>query len=354
MDERIASIPVIIPAYEPDEQLEIFCNNITESGFLYIIVVNDGSGDKYRKIFDNIRHIPNCTVLEHDVNKGKGRALKTAFKYILYYLQDSIGCLTADSDGQHKIGDLIKCGESLVRNPKSLILGCREFDGERIPWKSKFGNELTKKVCSYLCGIRVSDTQTGLRGIPKEFMSELLTIPGDRFEFETNMLIASKKKYSIVEVNIETIYESKTNHVTHFDPIKDSIRIYSIFGRIFLTYIFSSLSSCVIDIALFVLFCHLFRDTTAYYVALSTVLARMISSSYNYLINYKLVFKSNKRVSVSAFKYFVLAASIMFLSALFVTLGSIIFSLIPEVVIKTVVDTILFFVSFKIQQVWIY
>lgn len=266
-----------------------------------------------------------------------------------------VGCITADSDGQHKPEDVLKCAKLFYENTDRLIMGSRNFDSEDIPWKSKLGNELTKKVCSYLCGIKVSDTQTGLRGIPHEFMKELMNVPGERFEFETNMLIRSRDKFEIIEIPIQTIYESKKDHKTHFDPILDSIRIYRIFGILFLKYIISSLSSSVLDLLLFSVFCGLLHSwNELYYVTVATAAARVISATYNYLINYKFVFNSNKNRGISVMKYFMLAVCIMLSSALLVTFGVRLFTDSSEVFIKLIVDTALFFVSYKVQQVFVY
>lgn len=295
-DVKKQLIPIIIPAYEPDKKLLNICSEIRAMISTPIIVIDDGSGNEYKDIFESL--ISNgFIVLNHAVNLGKGRALKDAFNYVLSTYPEVSGVITADSDGQHTPQDIKKCMDALASNLDKLVLGCREFKQENIPWKSRFGNELTKKVCSYLCGISISDTQTGLRGISKEFMKICLSIPGERFEFETNMLITAKSHVKFLEVPIETVYESKTNHKTHFDPILDSISIYKIFVGIFSRFVISSLSSSVIDIVLFVWFCSIFKVWNGLlYITVSTILARIISAIYNYLINYKLVFKSKKRL----------------------------------------------------------
>ena len=347
-------IPVVIPSYEPDLHLLQLCEALTESGIRDICIVDDGSGDSYRHIFDQIETefaSRGVTILRHPANLGKGKALKTAFQALLDSRENLVGCVTADSDGQHTPQDILRCMEALQQNPGSLILGCRRFGGEKVPLKSRFGNELTRKVCQYVCGIDVSDTQTGLRGIPAPFMRDLLGVAGDRFEFETRMLVESRNKVPILEVPIETVYESKENHRTHFDPIMDSIRIYRIFGEMFIGYIFSALSSCVIDLLLFTLLCGALRGRggTAY-VIVATVIARIISAIYNYLINYRFVFKSQKSHSGSAARYATLAIMQMCASALLVTGGVTLLPGISETLIKLAADTCLFFVSYYIQR----
>lgn len=258
--------------------------------------------------------------------------------------------MTADSDGQHTAQCIIAIQENLVSNPASLILGVRNFNGDNIPWKSLFGNRITMKVMKYVTGLSISDTQTGLRGIPCQFMKQLLDIPGERFEFETQMLLASSEKYPIVEVQIQTIYDSKEEHQTHFNPVMDSIKIYGILMKRFLKYIFSSLSSCVIDLVLFSLCCFLFKKKTISYIVISTVFARIISATYNYMLNYKIVFNSYAKHTSALIKYIILATLQMTVSAFVVNELVKRFIWMPEYLIKAAVDTILFFLSYYIQK----
>ena len=348
-------IPLVIPSYEPDTRLIELIKTLKD----YkddIIIVDDGSGEKYQPIFNELTNIrtDKLTILHHEVNKGKGRALKTAFQYIINNIKDSIGCITADSDGQHNYNSILKVFNALTQNPDSLIMGVRCFDGDDIPWKSVAGNKITIKVLSFLTGIRVSDTQTGLRGIPLKFMNELLEVPGERFEFETQMLIESVDRYPIIEVPIETIYDSKENHQSHFNPFRDSIKIYKILAKQFVRYLISSLSSSVVDVLLFALFCSLFKNSyPVWYASIATVAARVISAVYNYLINYILVFKSKEKISKSAFRYFVLAIVQMTCSTVLVQAGVFIFKSF-EVLIKIIVDVFLFFCSYYIQNRFVF
>jgi Glycosyltransferases involved in cell wall biogenesis len=352
-------IPIVIPSYEPDERFPAILKDLKQAGLGPVIVVDDGSGDDYLPFFNEAQELvkdQGGVVLHHDVNKGKGRALKTAFSYILENMPESIGCVTADSDGQHSVNCIRKCMDALTEHPDDLVLGVRDFTGEDVPFKSRAGNTITIKVCSFLCGVTVSDTQTGLRAIPKSFMKELLDVEGERFEFETQMLIDSKDKYPIFEVPIETIYDSKENHQTHFNPVKDSIRIYKLFGKMFAKFIFSSLSSCVIDLLLFALFCNIFSSVvdSAIYVTAATVLARVISATYNYLVNFKLVFKSGKSHTSSFPKYVVLAIIQMSLSAGLVTILVLLFAGVPELAFKIPVDVVLFLLSYYVQRRFVY
>ena len=347
-------IPVIIPAYETDEKLIALLQNLKEAGIINIVVVDDGSGIEYRDLFEKASGIEGCRVLTHAVNLGKGRALKTAFNYCLMHFSDVVGCVTADSDGQHTPKDILACMKKLGDNPDTLILGCRNFDAKDVPMRSSFGNKCTRKVFGYLIGLSISDTQTGLRAIPTSFMETLMNVKGERFEYETNMLIETKNQnVPIREVEVDTIYIEE-NKTSHFNPIKDSIRIYMIFGK----FLFSSLSSSVVDLLLFNFFCRILQGATGFfeelpYIVGATVLARVISAIYNFMINYKVVFKSKANVASTAVKYCLLAICQMLCSAFLVNA---IFGLIGgyEVVVKMPVDVFLFFLSFVIQREFVY
>lgn len=351
-------IPIIIPAYEPDERLPELLKNLNAQNIGPVIIVNDGSSEQYKPVFEEAEELIKRfggELLVHEVNKGKGRALKTAFDYVLSHYPDAVGVVTADSDGQHTPKNINEVIQALIQNENKLVLGVRKFDGDGIPWKSRFGNSVTEKVFKYVSGVHVTDTQTGLRGIPRQFMRELLDVKGERFEFEMRMLLASAGRYDILEIPIETIYDSEENHQTHFHPIKDSIKIYKILGGKFFKYILSSGSSCILDLALFALLCHLLKaGFPDVYIAIATVSARVVSAIYNYIMNYKVVFRSSESVGKSGGKYFLLAVIQMSLSAGLVTLFVKCFSIVPEIVFKIIVDTCLFFVSYYIQQKYVF
>lgn len=348
----VKQVPIVIPAYEPDEKLIGLLFKLQEAGFSDIVLVDDGSGEAYGHFFIEAKETYGCKVLQHAVNQGKGRALKTAFNFCLKEFPDLPGVITADSDGQHTPECILSCASALAEHPGALVLGCRCFDGEDVPTRSEFGNKCTRVVMKYLTGITVSDTQTGLRGIPVDFMRQLLMVPGERFEFETNMLLETKKrKVPIVEVPIQTVYIEE-NKTSHFNPIKDSIKIYMIFGK----FLFSSLSSSVVDLALFSVFCYLFKQMDwgrFSYITAATVSARVLSAFYNYSLNYKVVFQSESSVGTSLPRYVLLAIVQMGLSAFLVS------RLYPhfggaEVFVKVPVDVLLFFVSFAIQREFVY
>lgn len=345
------SIPVIIPSLEPDEKLLQLLMHLKQTGIQRILLVNDGSSSEYDPLFQQAADEFGCVVLRHAVNMGKGRALKTAFNECLNRWPDAIGCVTADSDGQHTPDCILRVMQALTQHPQALVLGVRDFDTAGIPARSQFGNKVTRTVFRVLIGLSLTDTQTGLRGISADYMRTLLHTKGERFEFESNMLIDTKEHdICIVETPIDTVYLEE-NKSSHFHAIRDSARVYSVFVK----FLLSSLSSSVIDLALFSMFCGMLAHLVpgAAFVMVATVLARVISACYNYFINYVLVFKSKTNHRVSTARYFALALAQMTVSALLV--GGL-YSLFQhgELLIKICVDVCLFFISFQLQREFIY
>ncbi|WP_147534142.1 glycosyltransferase [Bacillus marasmi] len=342
------SIIVVIPAFNPDNKLVNLVNELITANFNQILIVNDGSKSNSKAVFDQLHHLKECTILNHAVNLGKGRALKTAFNYVLNYFADSVGVVTVDADGQHSVKDISKVAHKLLDCENSLVLGVRNFSLKDIPFRSRFGNLITIKVYSLASGIKIADTQTGLRGIPNHFMKILMNLNGERFEYEMNMLLECKSKnITIEQVEIETIY-IEANKSSHFNPIIDSIKIYSLF----LKYLFSSLLSFGIDILLFSVLLMLLKGILpAYYIIGATIGARILSSLFNYLVNRNIVFNSNSQSAI--IKYYTLSITQMSASAYGVF---IFYSLIGrnEVLIKIAVDAVLFLLSFYIQREWVF
>ena len=350
-------IPVVIPTYEPDERFVVLIQNLIDKKITPIVVVDDGSSEVYQKFFLRAAEIlkTNGVILKHDTNQGKGRALKTAFEYVLKTYPTALGCVTADCDGQHSPDCIEKMRHEFKTHENDLLLGVRCFDFKNIPWKSKLGNCFTRFICKFFVNLDVHDTQTGLRCIPLSLMPELLNLKGNRFEYEMQMLIYCAGKRKITEVPIETIYDCKENHQTHFKPFADSIKIYAVIFKQFYHYIISSVLSFVFDVTLFWFFCRLLKESCAStYIVWATVLARILSAGFNIVLNYSVVFKSHANFAYSSFKYGVLAVCIMLLSAAFVSGFAFLWPAVSPVYIKIIVDSFLFMLSFYMQKKYVF
>jgi glycosyltransferase involved in cell wall biosynthesis len=347
-------ISVIIPSLNPDEKLRCVVDALIKTGFDDIILVNDGSDENHMMPFTELTAYPQCTILTHEVNRGKGRALKTAFEYCIQNRPDIDGVVTVDGDNQHRAEDIKKCCEKMTEQKDRVVLGVRDFSGKDVPFKSRFGNNMTSFVFRFACGMNISDTQTGLRAVPRQYLELFTEIKGERFEYETNMLLELKShNIGFTEVGIQTVYIEE-NASTHFNPIKDSLKIYGVIFK----FLLSSISSSLIDLAMFSVVGAILvgRVSDSLRIFLATVIARAVSSLFNYTFNRKAVFKSKSGVAKTMVKYYILCVCQLCVSYLLVytvtellTLG-----MAATVVAKAVIDVGLFLISFQIQRRWVF
>lgn len=345
------SIPIVIPALHPDASFPGLVEQLFELGATRIVIVDDGSGDDYRRLFERCHEL-GAEILVHDENEGKGAALRDAFVYLIMGWEPIRGCVTADADGQHAPADIIAVGEEFVRGGcGSLVLGVRDMGTEGVPRKSRMGNRFINACLRTLSGIHVTDSQTGLRGIPEPLMSRCLDLEGDHFEFELQMLLMCHGDTPIREVPIATIYESDVNHQTHFRPVVDSLRIFYVSVRTFLGFSATSLLSTSLDIFLFWLLSLEFRHAgLALWAILATVVARVVSATFNFIVNRRRVFQPGGDVLVQLWRFVSVAAVIMVSSAVLVQLIASHLHGCPVVLIKIVVDVLLFFVNYQVQM----
>ncbi len=293
---------ILIPAYEPDDKLVDLIDNISlADDHVQIVVVNDGSGAQFDPIFRQVES-RGVTVIGHMPNRGKGYSLKQGFAHIaVTYPGDDVVC--ADSDGQHRVADILRVGAAISGHANTMVLGARGFTGY-VPFKSRFGNALTRLVFRISTGVRVVDTQTGLRAYPSTLLGWLASVEGDRFEYETSVLLqAAKDGIRIDEVMVDTVY-TEGNASTHFRPVVDSVRVYAPL----LKFSMSSLAAFVLDFVLLVALKGLTHN-----LLVSVVAARAVSSVFNFAANRRLVFNHGRGASMtsSACRYFSLVATIM-------------------------------------------
>lgn len=366
----MTDVSIILPSYKPDEKLKKTVTDLEEAGFYDIIVVDDGGGSEYNHFFDELRERESCTVLVHPENRGKGAALKTAFKWYTEN-RNGIGVVTVDGDGQHFPKDVSACCEKLSETGKT-VLGVRDFSLPDVPARSRFGNKLTSGIFRTLVGLRCSDTQTGLRAFPADILPLLLKISGDRYEYETNMLLYMKRfGLEFSEVKITTVYINE-NETSHFRPVRDSIRIYSLifkflFTSTFVKFLGSSLVCYLIDISLFTAFGYLCvgAESDVLKIGVPYLCARLLSSLFNYYLNRKVFKASGASTKETLLKYYALAICILLVGSVGVTYAVKGIAAIPAVgakfvtkaqktflndLIKIPVDCILYIVSYNVQK----
>jgi len=357
----LSKISVVLPSLDPDDKLIAVVDGLLEYGFTDIIMVNDGSKAENLHYFTDLAAAhPEIHLLHHEVNKGKGAALKNAFRYFLENRPDGFGVVTVDGDNQHHPEDTRRCCEQMMASG-NVVLGCRDFTLDHVPARSRFGNHTTSMIFKIFVGMTISDTQTGLRAIPREQLKLLSTIAGDRFEYETNMLLAMKDNaIAFDEVKIRTVYIEE-NKSSHFRVIHDSWRIYKLILKHFFRYTLSSLACFVVDAGGVFLLTKILGSILQDPLlgAVATVGARVVSSLVNFFMNKKLVFQTNVSTGKAMLRYYCLALPQLAVQTLLNQGIYTLFGIGEEAaalrtLIHILVMAVLFIVSYTIQQRWVF
>lgn len=333
---------VLIPAFEPGPRLPDMVAALRRADpDLEIVVVDDGSGPVFAPVFDASGDA-GARVVTHSANRGKGAALKTGLAHILTRDPDA-DVVTADADGQHTPSDVVRIAHALRTDAaaarSALVLGVRAFDGT-VPLRSRLGNTVARGLFRLATGRRLSDTQTGLRGIPSDRIPWALRIPGEGFEYEQRMLLRlAPDLVATHEVPIDTVYLDR-NASSHFRPVRDSLRVL----LPVLLFAASSLAAFAVDtVALLVM-----QALTGWLVP-SIIAARVLSATANFVVNRRVVFRvrggpmRGQAVRYGVLALALLASNIAWMS--FLTDNGL--ALLPA---KVVTEGVLFVLSYGVQR----
>lgn len=340
---------ILIPAYEPSTKLIDLVNDLQKCN-LDVLIINDGSLNS-EFIFNKLKECNNCTIIGYSINSGKGYAIKYGFKYYLDNLITKYsGIIAADADYQHVPNDILKVINNMTED--EIVLGGRNFNLKNVPLLNRIGNILTSIIFKLLYGFKIRDTQTGLRGIPNKYIETCLEIEGNRFEYEMEQLIYFvNHKYKIKEIEIQTIYYSKSE--SKFNKLIDSFKIYNVMLKESFKFLITSLISAFIDLILFIIVLNIFYSSGDLSIILATVIARISSEFVNLNLTKSFVFKSKEKAKDIIWKYYLLSFIKMLLSAILVLLISKII-IKTETLIKIFVDSLIYFLSYKIQKKYIF
>lgn len=340
---------ILIPAYNPDDRLTALLHGL-KGRFPRIVIVDDGSTTGT----DVLARAGECAekVIRHSVNRGKGAALKTGMAYV-----GSVDTITVDADGQHRPEDVVRIAEALANCPDRLVLGVRSFVGP-VPLRSRFGNFCTRWLFFLMTGMLVSDTQTGLRGIPVGLVSRVAGVRGDRYEYEMAMLVDARRQgRRPLEVPIETVY-LEGNVGSHFHPIRDAFRVY----RTLFQFCLSSVLGFLLDNLIFAATLWMLSDSGMLrrnYTMVALVAARVVSSNANFLYNRFVVFRSeNKGTGIVASYFSYMGLVVLIGLASYVLTEGVSAALdvrgTPITCVKICVDLLLFFASYWIQKHFVF
>ena len=338
---------VLIPAYEPGPRLAgVVAGILGADPDVEVVVVDDGSGPAYAAVFAMAQGL-GATVLRHDLNRGKAASLRTGFDLVLQaHPGDDV--VTADADGQHTVADILRVADELradaAAGVPTLVLGCRAFTG-RVPLRSRAGNAVARGVFRLAAGWPLSDTQTGLRGIPAELVEWVRDQPGERFAYEQNVLLRCRHAgVATREVPIETVYLDG-NASSHFRPVVDSLRIM----LPLLLFAGSSLLAFAVDTVML-----LVLNALTGALVPSIVAARVVSASVNFAVNRRVVFRARGRRGMprQLVRYAVLAVTL--LASNIVWLDALTRFGMPLVLAKVTTEAVLFVTSYGVQRSFVF
>ncbi len=350
------NITVIIPSYCPDDRLLATVLGLIAAGADDIAVVNDGSGREYEPIFDEVRCLPGCTVIEHASNRGKGAAIKSGMVFCLTERPASRGIITVDGEGHHRVKDAVSCAHRMVSSGQ-VVIGQREKDDRTISLRGRYGNRIASFAISVVCGFKISDPLSGLRGIPVKYLPVFMKTKGDRYDFETNMLLDLKRKsipFRLFSITGEFYPDGKKSHFRLFrDSAGIFAEIFRYFGQQF-RYILSSVLCYAFE---YIVYRLLLVYLPMLGITLTNYLCRALSGSLNFFINKKVVFRTKKKNITTAVRYLAVSVFVMLLSTELIVIINKLFLTEKNTVAKFVklpVDFAMFFVSYFLQKKWVF
>ncbi len=333
-------ILIIIPAFNPPIDLFEKLLSKLDGSFKNVLIVNDGSDDKFNDFFKKLEK--KWRVLRHEYNLGKGEAIKTAYRYALDNYKEVLAYVVIDCDNQHDIEDMVNCCKSAIKHPDSLVIGVRDFSLDNVPFKSKTGNKITRLMFKWLFNKNITDTQTGLRAISPNLANKFINVSGSRYNYELKCLIlCCEENIPIVEVPIKTIY-IENNKESRFNPLKDSYIIYKEFFNYYLRLFIPYVLSLIIFLIVFY-FMNSNNDLKA--ILLVNIISGIINIIMNIFLNYRSIYKHN---NISNNLVYILKKILkIFIAGFFIYIGYNLLNmnlLLSKVIVDIVFTIVLFYV----------
>ncbi len=336
---------VITTIYYENVNTLRLCRQLCELGADNIVIVNNGVSLSKQYLAEALSM--GCHIIKLKANEGKGSCIKAGIKYAQSKIHGIKGFITVDSDGQHRAEDVMKIARAMDLRPDCLVLGKRDMKKSTAPFGVKLGTKLSSAYFKIITGVSCKDTQTGLRGIPSTLFDLAINTKGKRFDYDMNFLTkCADRKIPIYDINIVADFSENKN--SDYKMVKDTYLIYATPLR----FATASVGCAIIDLVLFVILHNILPLSSAINILLATVIARIVSGGINFLINRRVIFKNCGDISGQLLRFFILFFAIMCTSSLAVSLLS--FLPIPPIIIKVVVDILLWTVNYSMQRKWVF
>lgn len=217
--KSLESLWCVIPVYDNGGTIRDVALGCRER-LPHVVVVDDGSTDvDVRALLSET----DITVIRHESNQGKGKALLTALDFA--FKKNACYMITIDGDGQHQASDLEKFIPLLQKDEDTLLIGCRDFSRPNIPKRSQLGRDISNFWLRVETGVSVKDCQSGFRAYPVKHFKKL-SLSGAHYDFETEALVrAAWAGLHLQMVEIDVWYPEAGKRVSSFRPLVDTLRI---------------------------------------------------------------------------------------------------------------------------------
>ena len=216
---------VVIPVYNHGKTVARIARESRRA--FPVIVVDDGSTDEGPAMLAREIGIDLVTLAS---NRGKAGALKAGFARA-----GDAGfthAITIDADGQHSTGSLTAFAAACRRHPDAFVIGVRDLKAAGAPWARRISNAMSTFCFRFETGVRLSDTQCGYRAYPLAAV-RALPVASDRYAFELEIMVkAAWAGIPLLPQSVQADYAAPTSRLSHFDPLRDFLRILRVHARL--------------------------------------------------------------------------------------------------------------------------
>lgn len=323
---------ILIPVYNPRERIINYVKKLKEKNY-DVIVINDGSDENYHAVFE--RMVYDCKIINYPHFKGKGYALKKGYQYVKEHLKDKKGILILENEYDLNLID--QMSQSITE------------DASKFYFVHHQGKKILSQLFSLIYNQKFINVDSELFGFSTSYLDEMLEVDENCYEVQA-LIDQVQNQHDIEEIKVK-----KLSQEAFHQKNKTSQIIYVIFLHL-IRFVSSSIISSIIDVLLAWILLDVLKiwmTSDFWRIALASLIARVISTIVNYVVNKKYVFKGKTNNRQTAIRFLILTVIITILSTLFVYVASI-FNIMSEKLAKPVGDLLLFLLSYSAQTKWVF
>lgn len=322
---------ILMPVYNPSERIVNYVKKLKENNY-QVVLINDGSKSEYHSLFEKMVH--DCKIISYPLFKGKGYAIKKGIHYIKEHLQDKKGIIILENEY-----DLMHINHIRTLINKNLQKMCVVHHK---------GKRFLTKLFSMIYNKEFIDVDSELFGFSMNYLDQMMAVDENCYEVQS-LIQSVQNNQEIEEIQLE-------NKQQPFHLKNKTIQVLYVIFLHLIRFVSSSIISSVIDVLLAWILLDVLKiwmTSDFWRIALSSLIARVLSTIVNYVINKKYVFKGKVSSKQTAIRFLILTIVITILSTLFVYVASSL-HIMSEKLAKPVGDLLLFLLSYSAQTKWVF